>query len=588
MARLFSMKQKNAVEIVTGMGGQADHIVPHSRGGETKVENCQMIAGKTNRRKGTFVYKPWDWQKQFQDQWDARRKKSFLLMVIPGGGKTLAALAACRKWMDAGNDRRIVVVVPTNNLQEQWRDEAVKFGIDLHTKEFGTNFKHGFQGGVTTYSFVANNSALLRKLCSSAPTMVVLDEIHHCGDEAHFGRGVVEAFDLAEERLLLSGTPWKTDGTPIPYVTYNADGYAVGDFSYDYRSALNDSVIRYLVFDYSRGTITNDVTGKTDTLSSEATEDESSLILRRLLDPTGEFVREQIRRAHKQLMEIRKTIPDAGAMAACIDQTHAASVAEMIRSVTGCSPGLIVSDEGRSTENVREFRRSSREWLVAVRKVSEGTDIKRLQVLCYLTNTVSELFFRQLIGRVSRVRKDGDDQGFVFLPADPRLILCAQNIEEAQRQCIREKEEGEKTGGQADDWDEKPSCSYSTGHDGTELVTIGGEAVPSDQAEKIRQASEAVGVPMQKVLQLSRFLEGFELRAYHDPAALTKEEEMDALRKKCSKAARQMAAILARKTGGELDQLVKQVHRQFRPQASMTEDELRRKLDTILKEISNA
>ena len=93
---------------------------------------------------------------------------------------------------------------------------------------------------------------------------------------------------------------------------------------------------------------------------------------------------------------------------------------------------------------------------------------------------------------------------------------------------------------------------------------------------------------MQKVLQLSRFLEGFELRAYHDPAALTKEEEMDALRKKCSKAARQMAAILARKTGGELDQLVKQVHRQFRPQASMTEDELRRKLDTILKEISNA
>lgn len=588
MARLFSKRQKDAVSIVTGRDGEADHIVPHSRGGETKVENCQMIAGKTNRRKGDFVYTPREWQEQFHDRWDTRSKKSFLLMVIPGGGKTMAALEACRRWMAAGNDRRIVVVVPTNNLQEQWRDEAVKFGIDLHTKEFGTNFKHGFQGGVTTYSFVANNSALLRKLCSSAPTMVVLDEIHHCGDEAHFGRGVVEAFDLAEERLLLSGTPWKTDGTPIPYVTYDANGYAVGDFSYDYPSALNENVIRYLVFDYSRGTITNDVTGQTDTLSSEATEEESSLILRRLLDPRGEFVREQIRQAHAQLMEIRKTIPDAGAMAACVDQMHAASVAETIRSVTGCSPGLIVSESDMSTENVRDFRRSDREWLVAVRKVSEGTDIKRLQVLCYLTNTVSELFFRQLIGRVSRVRGEGDDQGFVFLPADPRLILCAQNIENAQSQALREKEEREKRVGPTDDWDDKPPCSYSTGHDGTDLVMMGGVAVPGDQAERIRRASEFTGVPMQKVLQIVGIVEGDDPGKRHQPEALTKEEEMNALRKKCNKAARQMAAILARKNGGELEQLVKQVHCRFRPQASMTEDELRRKLDKILREIGNA
>ena len=199
MARLFSRRQKAAVAIVTGRDGEADHIVPHSHGGETKVENCQMISGNTNRRKGAFVYEPREWQEQFHDQWDARRKKSFLLIVIPGGGKTMAALEACRRWMKAGNDRRIVVVVPTDNLREQWQEEAAKFGIELQSKEFGTNFKHGFQGGVTTYSFVANNSALLRKLCSSAPTMVVLDEIHHCGDEAHFGRGVVEAFDLAEE-----------------------------------------------------------------------------------------------------------------------------------------------------------------------------------------------------------------------------------------------------------------------------------------------------------------------------------------------------------------------------------------------------
>lgn len=575
--RFFSRKQRQAVELVSEASGEADHIEPYSRGGLTTVENCQIIDPRMNKKKGAFHFKPRKWQVEFLRAWrDRDEYQPFMLIAIPGGGKTLAALEACRGWMEAGADRRLIVVVPTDNLREQWKDEATKFGIALQTKEFGTNFKHGFKGAVATYHLVANQPLLFRKLCSVAPTMVVFDEIHHCGDEAHFGLGITTAFELAKERLLMSGTPWKSDGRAIPFVRYDGSGFAVGDFCYDYPRALNEYVVRYLVFDHAKGIIRNDCTGDTETISAEISENEASQRLRKLLDPSGEYVKEQILSAHRKLMECRKTIPDAAALAACIDQFHAVKVAGLIRELTGCEPSVIVSDSDIENDSVRQFRTGSNEWLVAVRKVSEGTDIKRLQVLCYLTNTTSELFFRQLVGRVSRVRGMDDFEAYVYLPADPRLIRCAQNIENAQVQALREQSESE-----ARELSERQNSplefeSYSTQHDGTEVVLIGSERVPIDEAKKIERVAESVGVSMQKVMQIIAMTGGIQVEAKAIQPDQCKEDRMDDLRRKCSRAAFRLSKLL------DID--VKDVHSRFRPQRDMAENELLSKLDQLVRE----
>jgi len=576
--RLFSKKQKQAVELVTGRDGEGDHVIPHLIGGQTSVENCQLLATSTNRKKGSFVFKPRRWQVEFFRQWAARALKAFLAIVIPGGGKTMAALEVARTWMLAAVDRRIIVVVPTDNLREQWREEAVKFGIELQTKEFGTNFKHGFQGGVVTYSLVASQPLLFRKLCSVAPTLVIFDEIHHCGEDASYGKRIKEAFELAEERLLLSGTAWRSDGTQIPWVQYDGNGFAVADYSYDYPHALNDEVVRFLVFDYSRGTITHDITGQSQTLSSESSEDEAARVLRRLLDARGEFVREQIKQAHRKLMDVRASYPDAGALAACIDQSHAVMVAEVIRQVTGCEPSVIVSDSDIENDTVRSFRDSSKEWIVAVRKVSEGTDIKRLQVLCYLTNTTSELFFRQLVGRVSRYRGLEDREAYVYLPADPRLIACAQNIENAQVQALKNQRDSDAPDHQIGDFESGTLFdSFSTAHDGTDIVLIGSEAVSEDVAKRIQQIAEATATPMQKVLEIMQHL-GTDVRPAQPPSAnvSSKEEVMDSLRRKCQSQAFRLSKLAKCE--------VQEIHGRFKPQKDMTEDELRRKLQIILSE----
>ncbi len=576
--RLFTKRQKQAVELVTGKTGHGDHVIPHSKGGETSVENCQLISQLANGKKRDFFFKPRRWQEEFFRQWMARTINTFLLIVIPGGGKTMAALEAARRWMAAGSDRRVIVVVPTDNLREQWQEEAVRFGIELQTKEFGTNFKHGFQGGVVTYSLVASQPLVFRKLCAVAPTMVIFDEIHHCGEDASFGRGVSAAFELAQERLLLSGTAWRSDGTSIPWVQYDGNGFAVADYSYDYPHALNDEVVRFLVFDYSRGTITHDLTGDSHTLSSESSEDEAARLLRRLLDARGDFVREQIKQAHKKLLDVRASFPDAGALAACIDQTHAVMVAEVIREVTGCQPSVIVSDTEIENDTVRSFRGSSREWIVAVRKVSEGTDIKRLQVLCYLTNTTSELFFRQLVGRVSRYRGNEDREAYVYLPADPRLIACAQNIENAQVQALKNQRDAD--GCELQPSERQPGTlfdSFSTAHDGTDLVMIGSEPVSGDLARQIEQIAEATSTPMQKVLEIMQHLgAGFSAPAAQRHETPSKEEVMDSLRRKCQSQAFRLSKLAKCE--------VQEIHGRFKPQKDMTEEELRRKLQIILAE----
>jgi superfamily II DNA or RNA helicase len=586
--RLFSKSERIAVEIVTGRTGEGDHIKPYSKGGKTSVENCQLVSATINKKKGTFNFVPRKWQAEFFKQWEDRKPhQPFMLIAIPGGGKTMAALEVCRRWMRAGSDRRIIIVVPTDNLRVQWKDEATKFGIPLQTKEFGTDFKDGFQGGVATYHLVANNSALFNAICSVAPTMVVFDEIHHCGDEAHFGRGIVDAFQLSKERLLMSGTPWKTDGKAIPFVKYDGNGYAVGDFSYDYPRALNEDVVRYIVFDHAKGIIKNDFTGKTESLSQEITDDEAQKRLKRILDPSGDYVRDQILFAHRKLMDVRKSIPDAAALAACVDQDHAVKVAALIERLTGSKPSVIISDSEFENDNVRQFRNSKKEWLVAVRKVSEGTDIKRLQVLCYLTNTTSELFFRQLIGRVSRVRNMEDYEAYVYLPADPRLIRCARNIENAQVQALIEQSEKDYRELNDRQDGEYEFESYSTIHNATDVAFIGGESVSLEEYKQIQGVAETLSLSMQKVLQVMQMTQDrfvtkpVELDHTQEPS---KEDRMDALRRKCNSAAFRLSKLI------DLD--VKEINNKFikqfgKQQKDMTEEELQMKLKILIRESNN-
>src|SRR5262249_3164375 len=92
-------------------------------------------------------------------------------------------------------------------------------------------------------------------------------------------------------------------------------------------------------------------------------------------------------------------------------------------------------DDNVAQGSIDKYAKGTSTWIVAVRMVSEGVDIKRLAVMAYLTNATTELFFRQAIGRV--MRRDSsqgrrDKTAYCILPEDPRLKALAEKIKEFQ------------------------------------------------------------------------------------------------------------------------------------------------------------
>lgn len=603
----FTKKQRDAAmiyqNIQPGQNVEADHIKPRSKNGPDDVANLQFIDMNSNRAKSDNSIELREWQAEFLDQWTQSSVESFLCVVIPGGGKTIAALIAAHRFLMAGYDRRVLIVVPTLNLRRQWQVNAEKyFGMKLQTKEFGTDFKSGFVGGVTTYQSLDTSAQLLRKICASAPTLVILDEPHHCRDsnDGTWGIAAKHAFEPAERRLLLSGTPFRTDGLPIPFVRYDGAGVCLTDFRYDYPDALKDYVVRSLAFDYRYGSFDELVEGTRRSIdfNGEMSDEEASESLRQFLNASGDFVAEMIRVAHSKLQEIRRSIPDAAAMAVCMDITHAKSIAQLVKRETGCTATIIVSDEETATGTVEQFRYSRSEWLISVRQVSEGTDIKRLQVLCYLTNASTELIFRQLIGRVSRVRFQDDEdidipeeavqtdlEAFVFLPADPRLIRHAKNIQDAQLRALKEiSDDARQQTSRETDFEHSTRIFLGSTHDGIDCVIISGKSYDAVEMAQINKLA-SYGITMEKAAKIydgemakdHRAIKTADLHQ-DSQSETTEEEKIDKLRKECNR----KAFFLAKLLGCEPSE----IHKKWPRQKTMNRMSLENKYNKLIDMIA--
>ncbi len=266
-------------------------------------------------------------------------------------------------------------------------------------------------------------------------TLVILDEVHHAGDALSWGEGVREAFDPASRRLALTGTPFRSDVNPIPFVTYapGADGIprSVADYTYGYAHALADHVVRPVLFMAYSGEMQwrtragDEVAAR---LGEPLTKDLTSQALRTALDPAGAWMPSVLEAADKRLSEVRRHVPDAGGMVIASDQDSARAYAKLLRAISGEPPTVVLSDEKAASKKITRFTEGDSRWLVAVRMVSEGVDVPRLAVGVYATTTSTPLFFSQAVGRFVRARRRGETAS-VFLPSVPSLLGFASEME---------------------------------------------------------------------------------------------------------------------------------------------------------------
>ncbi|ROO58960.1 superfamily II DNA or RNA helicase [Micromonospora sp. Llam0] len=378
------------------------------------------------------------WQRRALVEYLRRRSEDFLAVATPGAGKTTFALRIAAELLADGTVEAVTVVAPTEHLKTQWAAAAGRVGIQLDAafRNADLHSAADFHGAVVTYAQVGMAPQVHRRRTMTRRTLVILDEIHHAGDSRSWGDGIKAAFEPAVRRLMLTGTPFRSDDNPIPFVRYEAGGDGLprsrADSIYGYSDALRDAVVRPVLFlAYSGETRWRTSAGDelAARLGEPMTQDLVAQAWRTALDPAGDWMPAVLRAADARLTFLRDGgMSDAGGLVIASDQAAARSYARLLERLTGEKAAVVLSDDAGASARIAAFARSEQRWMVAVRMVSEGVDIPRLAVGVYATSASTPLYFAQAIGRFVRARRPGES-ATVFLPSVPHLLGLASEME---------------------------------------------------------------------------------------------------------------------------------------------------------------
>lgn len=384
------------------------------------------------------------WQAAALDLYLRSEARDFLAVATPGAGKTTFALRVAAELIGRGIIDAVTVVAPTEHLKTQWADAAGRVGIHLDPRFSNAvaATSSDYDGVALTYAQVASRPDLHRHRTERSRTLVILDEIHHGGDAKSWGDAIRAAFEPAVRRLALTGTPFRSDTNPIPFVRYEMDHEgtlrSASDYTYGYADALADGVVRPVLFLAYGGSMRwrtragDEIAAR---LGEEMTKDQAAQAWRTALDPKGEWIPAVLAAADKRLTEVRRHVEDAGGLVIASNQTQARAYAKILAQLTGESPTVVLSDDAGASARIEEYAQSRSRWMVAVRMVSEGVDVPRLCVGVYATSTSTPLFFAQAVGRFVRARRRGETAS-VFLPSVPVILAHAGTMEQERDHAL--------------------------------------------------------------------------------------------------------------------------------------------------------
>lgn len=389
-----------------------------------------------------FIARQWqsDALQSFIEWRDQRRSgdsRTFTSAITGGAGKTHFG-AMVEAYLFTEDIEHVVIICPSNTIANQWIQTMSQHDVKL--SHWNQNQSH-HGDYVMTYHMMNNYSEKITHLVGKN-TLVIFDECHHLADSQSWGDAARLAAKRAGFRLMLTATPFREDDAKIPFVTYK-DCLLVTNYQYSYGDALKDKYVRPVYFKAldadSQWRIDDNLSGKNFHAEQTKTYDFFG-ILNAAIDSKSQWLKTIIEMAHLQLTALRRNVPDAGGIITCRDQPHARKVHRLIQKITHTNPILAISDDADSDNKIDNFRDSQDEWLVVVRKGSEGLDIPRLQVGVWATNITKQLSFTQFLLRLVRVRENKDiGKAYFFMPAHPLLIEHANSIREMRVHALNEE-----------------------------------------------------------------------------------------------------------------------------------------------------
>ncbi|SDG20579.1 DEAD/DEAH box helicase family protein [Halorientalis regularis] len=333
-----------------------------------------------------------------------------------GSGKTVIGIDAIERL-----GVPTLVVVPTIDLLEQWREELQR-EFDVSVGQFGGGEQVAEPLTVATY-----DSAYLRADdVGDQFGLLVLDEVHHLGGEGYRDIGRLFA---APARLGLTATFERPDGAhdvieglvgPVVY-RLDADDLA-GDHLAEYdlkRIEVALTADEREAYERHQGTFTDYLAQSSIELRSGS--DYQELVKRSGTDPRAREALLAKQRAREIMMNADRKVEELASIldrhredrvivfTAHTDLVYRLSERFLVPAITGET----AADERR--EILSRFREGTYSTVVTANVLNEGIDVPDANVAVVLSGSGSEREFTQRLGRILRPKGerggDEDDEG---------------------------------------------------------------------------------------------------------------------------------------------------------------------------------
>lgn len=357
----------------------------------------------------------------------------FFCRATPGAGKTLMAAGLASRLLEQDKIDLVLCFAPSVQVVQSLRSTFA----DVLGKRLDGLI--GAIGAAFSYQAMMHLDKAFWRLLDDYRVFAVFDEIHHCaghdpGLSNAWGQQILQRVqDRATLTLALSGTPWRSDERPIALARYSSpQGHLICDYCYGLKEAIADGVCRsprIILLDNPQVKLTveqgNERTVRLFPNISKLL-DESPVTYEALVRH-DEVIAKLLEHASEKLDELRRTKIDAAGLIVATDVEHAQKIANVLE-LRGETFHVVTNQTPDAQQKINDFRNTDGRWIVAVGMISEGTDIPRLQVCCYLSRIRTELHYRQVLGRVLRRMGKSDDKAWLFMLAEPTLKRLAERI----------------------------------------------------------------------------------------------------------------------------------------------------------------
>ncbi len=455
----------------------------------------------------------------------------FCIYAGTGSGKTKAAGLLVAHAFNVRHIRQVVIVVPNKSIMRKTIADFKEFFrihlVRFQPTEHADGISRKLEGYILTYAHLMQDPAHHQRICDR-DTLVIFDEVHHLGDSSTWGTSALESFGRVDFVLSLTGTPYRSDNTRIPFVTYteqqeNGLWRFKADHQYTLGRAVDEGVCRKPIFHFASGTVAlrlNDTDPEklVEFNDNELTDEEKQLRLAGAVRYSSSCRKSLLRSALDQCRaEHRKVAIFLGGDTEG-DHTPTQDAQDYLPSelselgIQRTEIEIVTGQDKNALDKISSFGADPEKWiLVSINMISEGTDIPELSAGIFLTSVTSKLTTLQRIGRLLRLMGESDPfpDALVFMFRDPNLEELANEINtEIMAECkLRKKTREEAEGSPAAERRHRAE-SIGVGGGEIELVKIGAHQWPIDIVNESRAKLMRLGLPATMLQTLLSLMEG--------------------------------------------------------------------------------